>query len=108
MRKRDTGNTATRPAGLRAEWVEIDGERLLMFSHPLDAPPAGQALPGLTPAELAVVEQVVAGRTNAEIAAVRGTSPRTVAKQLERIYQRLGVNSRAELCVRAVRSSPSA
>jgi DNA-binding CsgD family transcriptional regulator len=107
MRNRGTGETSARPAGLRAEWVEIDGERLLMFSHPLDTPHARPALPGLTAAEQAVVEQVVAGRTTAEIAAARGTSPRTVAKQLERIYQRLGVSSRAELCVRAVGPTPS-
>jgi DNA-binding CsgD family transcriptional regulator len=90
-----------RPPGLRAEWVEINGERLLMLSHPLESrEPA--PLPGLTAAERAIVEQVVAGRSNTEIAAERGTSPRTVAKQLERIYARVGVSSRAELCVRAL------
>jgi DNA-binding CsgD family transcriptional regulator len=50
---------------------------------------------------------VVAGRSNTEIAAARGTSPRTVAKQLERIYARVGVSSRAELCVRMLSAGPA-
>lgn len=62
---------------------------------------------GLTPAEHAIVVHVVAGRSNAEIATARGTSPRTVAKQLERIYARVGVGSRAELCVRMLSAGPA-
>jgi len=91
-----------RPPGLTATWVEVNGERLLMLSHPLaDEAPAGP-FPELTPAERAVVAGVIAGQTNTTIAQARGTSPRTVAKQLERIYARLGVGSRAELCVLAL------
>lgn len=108
MNSRTMENSAARPAGLRAMWVEINGERLLMLSHPLETPPAVGPFPGLTPAEQEIAAGVVAGRSNAEIAAQRGTSPRTVAKQLERIYERLGVSSRAELCVRALATKPSA
>jgi DNA-binding CsgD family transcriptional regulator len=92
---------SVRPAGLRAEWVEVDGVELLLLSHdaePSVSPVAGEGLFGLSPAELAVTRQILLGKSNAEIASARGTSPRTVAKQVERIFARLGVSSRAELC----------
>ena len=95
-----------RPSGLRGEWVVINGEKLLMLSHPLAAPPP-RTLNGLTAAQHAIVAHVVAGRSNTESAAARGTSPRTVAKQLERIYARVGVGSRAELCVRMLSAGPA-
>ncbi len=87
--------------GLRAEWVEVDGVELLLLSHDAEPPAvqvADEGLFGLSPAELSVTRQILLGRSNAEIAATRGTSPRTVAKQVERIFARLGVSSRAELC----------
>ena len=57
-----------------------------------------EILSALTEAEREVAELVVEGRTNAEVAAHRGTSARTVANQLARIYRTLEVGSRAELC----------
>jgi DNA-binding CsgD family transcriptional regulator len=56
----------------------------------------------LTRNERSIVSQVVRGKTNSEIARARGTSPRTVGNQLRTIYQKLGVHSRRELCVRVV------
>jgi DNA-binding NarL/FixJ family response regulator len=56
----------------------------------------------LTPSERSIVSHVVRGKTNSEIARARGTSPRTVGNQLRTIYQKLGVHSRRELCVRVV------
>lgn len=59
---------------------------------------APEALPGnLTRAERDVVRLVLEGRSNAEIALTRGTSPRTVANQLQAIYAKLHVGSRREL-----------
>ena len=51
----------------------------------------------LTDAERDVVQLAVSGRSNAEIADVRGVSVRTVANQLAAVYGKLGVNSRSEL-----------
>lgn len=52
---------------------------------------------GMTPSESALVPLLVAGVSDAEIAARRGVSPRTVANQSAAIYRKLGVTSRFEL-----------
>jgi DNA-binding CsgD family transcriptional regulator len=54
----------------------------------------------LTPAESDVLQHLRDGRTNAEIAALRATSPRTVANQIASLFQKLGVSSRLELVTR--------
>ena len=51
----------------------------------------------LTPTERQVVELVVAGRSNADIAATLVVSVRTVESNLTRSYRKLGVKSRTEL-----------
>lgn len=51
----------------------------------------------LSAREQEVARCVAAGLTNAEIAAQLGVTRRTVATHLERIYERLGIHSRAEL-----------
>jgi DNA-binding NarL/FixJ family response regulator len=51
----------------------------------------------LTPRELDVLRQVVAGRTNKETAALLGISHRTVETHRENILKKLGVRSVAEL-----------
>jgi DNA-binding NarL/FixJ family response regulator len=53
--------------------------------------------PRLTETERGIVAAVLRGDTNAEIAAARGTSPRTVANQIARVFKKLGVGSRSEL-----------
>jgi DNA-binding CsgD family transcriptional regulator len=40
---------------------------------------------------------VIAGAANIEIARARGTKPQTVANQLTRIFDKLGVSSRSQL-----------
>ena len=52
----------------------------------------------LTRAERDVLFLVLAGRTNAEIAIVRGRSKKTVANQISQILRKYGVSSRRELC----------
>jgi DNA-binding CsgD family transcriptional regulator len=49
---------------------------------------------GLTRREAEVLAWVAEGKTNAEIGRIFGTSPRTVAKHLEHVYQKLGVETR--------------
>ena len=51
----------------------------------------------LTPTERRVVDLVVAGRTNAEVAAELSVSRRTVESNLTRVYRKLGVRSRTGL-----------
>lgn len=62
----------------------------------LGAPAIRRALP-LSPAERQVAALILDGQTNAAIAARRGVSRPTVAKQVASIFERLGVGSRAEL-----------
>jgi DNA-binding CsgD family transcriptional regulator len=73
----------------------------VVFRLDLSAP----ALPnGLTHAEQGVVRAILAGRSNAEIAAARGTSVNTVANQLRSVYAKLGISGRVELIRRCSRS----
>lgn len=81
-----------RPSGLRGAWV-APGE-LVVLSMPIAAP-GGH--PGLTAAELEVVALVLDGLSNQEIAQRRAVARSTIRKQLEGIYRKLGVGSRAEL-----------
>lgn len=55
------------------------------------------SLTDLTPQEQAVVELVLQGMTNREVAATLFISVKTVQYHLTRVYSRLGVRSRAEL-----------
>jgi DNA-binding CsgD family transcriptional regulator len=56
---------------------------------------ANRWLAALTEREIQILRLVADGRTNIAIAHVLEVSPRTVAKHLEHIYRKLGVNSRA-------------
>jgi len=62
-----------------------------------------EALASLTPNELHVALLAVAGLSNAEIAARRGTAVRTVCNQLASIFQKLDLRSRSELVLAVVR-----
>ncbi|MCC6625201.1 MAG: helix-turn-helix transcriptional regulator [Deltaproteobacteria bacterium] len=89
-------NPAAAPSPeLRAVEVEIDGVRYVALSYPV-AP----AWPDLSRAEREIADALVDGWSHAQIATVRDTSPRTVGKQVERLYRKLGVQSRSELAVR--------
>jgi DNA-binding NarL/FixJ family response regulator len=57
----------------------------------------------LTPREIEVLRQVVDGKTNQEIAFALGISEKTVEKHLEGVFTKLGVTSRVEAAVHAVR-----
>ncbi|MGB0579363.1 MAG: FHA domain-containing protein [Limisphaerales bacterium] len=48
----------------------------------------------LTPAETEVVAWIIAGKSNAEIGEIRGVKTRTVEKQVECIFNKLGVDNR--------------
>jgi DNA-binding CsgD family transcriptional regulator len=85
--------------GLRRKLAEvaIADDTLLVGASPLiDERTAA----GLTRVENTMVVQLVAGSTNADIASRRGVSERTVANQVQSIFRKMGVRSRAELVVR--------
>jgi DNA-binding NarL/FixJ family response regulator len=84
---------APAPFGLRAARVTIGGEEVVIFSVPLARP----ALPHcLSAAEGEVAVALVEGLSNAEIAAARRTSTRTVANQVASLFRKLDVRSRSE------------
>ena len=59
--------------------------------------------PSLTTRELEVLQLIVLGRSNKEIAAVLGLSANTVAVHRANIMQELGIHNTAELVVYAIR-----
>jgi DNA-binding CsgD family transcriptional regulator len=82
------------PRELEAYTFQTEGDEFLVLSYELPK----TILPAdLTPAEREVVLAVALGGSDAEVAAARGTSARTVANQLQSIYRKLRVASRAEL-----------
>jgi DNA-binding CsgD family transcriptional regulator len=56
---------------------------------------------GLTTREADVLAWVAQGKTDSETGAILGISPRTVAKHLEHIFQKLGVETRTAAAARA-------
>lgn len=69
------------------------------------APSAEQLSVMFTRRELTVLEGLVAGRSNPEIAAHLQLSPETVKKYTARVMRKLGASSRADAAVRYVRLS---
>jgi DNA-binding NarL/FixJ family response regulator len=57
---------------------------------------------GLTRREAEVLKWVARGKTNNYISAVLGTSPRTVQKHLEHVFEKLGVATRTAAAAKAV------
>ena len=63
---------------------------------------------GLSPREAEVLAWVAQGKTDADIGAILRLSPRTVAKHLEHIYDRLGVQNRSAAAALAYTAAPTA
>lgn len=59
--------------------------------------PGGVLAARLSPREREVALHVARGLTNVEVATALGVTRRTIATHLERIYERLGIHSRAAL-----------
>ncbi|HEY7678549.1 MAG TPA: helix-turn-helix transcriptional regulator, partial [Candidatus Methylomirabilis sp.] len=74
--------------------AELESHMLLFQEEPTALQPAALEHLGLTRREAEVLAWVAEGKTNAEIGTILGARPRTVAKHLERIYQKLGVETR--------------
>ena len=80
---------------------EGDSFVILQEQPSLAAPAQFTTLP-LTPREREVMQWLAAGKTDRDIAAVLGCSHRTVQKHLERIYTKLGVETRTAAVMRAL------
>ncbi len=76
----------------------VEGDDVLVISYAREPAPS---LDSLSPAEHAIVEAVLRGCPNAEIARMRGTSPLPVAKQIASAMCKLGVRTRGELAALA-------
>lgn len=99
---RDDRDDEALPGDLRASTLEVGGVELLIVSYPIE-PSDLFADTALTKAEAEVAELAIEGKSNAEIAAARDTSVRTVANQMASILRKLGLGSRRELAVSYVR-----
>lgn len=82
------------PKGMKVTRTSEKGKAVLVVSFPV---PDIDWQKELTEAEIAVVHDVLAGLSNAEIGDKRGTALRTVANQVAAIFRKLGVSSRLEL-----------
>ncbi len=77
--------------------------RAAALGEPVDAAPGPRATdPTLTTREQEIVRLVVDGRSNDEIGAALAIATKTVEGHLRRVFERLGIESRAELSARAV------
>ncbi len=78
-----------------AQLVSDQEQHILILNEQLPSFPAN-ALDrfGVTNREGEVLSWVAQGKTNEQIGAILSISPRTVDKHLERIYEKLGVETR--------------
>ncbi|NJN68811.1 MAG: response regulator transcription factor [Chloroflexaceae bacterium] len=76
-------------------------ERFAQWSRGPDLPPWEERL---TLREREVLWLVIEGRTNQEIGQVLGLRDKTVAKHLSEVFTKMGVTTRVEAAVRAVRA----
>jgi DNA-binding CsgD family transcriptional regulator len=89
-----------------------DDAWLVVLRRAADTPPEAllaQAF-GLTAREAEVLYWVAQGKTNRDIGDILGTSPRTVTKHLEHVFEKLGVETRtaaAKLAMERVAARPA-
>jgi DNA-binding CsgD family transcriptional regulator len=95
---------ATREADAAVRALRRLGRRVLRRSAPAAR---GTGLAGLSSREREVADRVAAGRTNREVAAALFLSEKTIGSHLARIYDKLGVHSRAALAAMVARESDS-
>ena len=75
---------------------------LLLDERPLTLDPTSLAPLGLSHRESQVLVWVCDGKTNSEIGTILGARPATIAKHLEHIYAKLGVETRTAAAARAL------
>lgn len=92
------------PTAGRLSRVEFNGEGYWVVS--VARPDLDFPVP-LSDAEAAVVRELVAGRSHAQISRLRATSRRTVANQLATVFRKLGVSGRGAVVHRLIEHSLS-
>lgn len=97
------------PVGLVVETFEEGVDTYALLQWPLEGVAGrttglGAELP-VTAAQRGVLDLLLAGKSNAEIARIRRRSVHTVAHQVDGIFRRLGVGSRLELFALVARLS---
>jgi DNA-binding CsgD family transcriptional regulator len=81
-------------------------QRLVLLQEQCTVPRAEQlAALGLAPREAEILTWVAVGKSDAEIAQILAISPRTVSHTLERVYRKLGVETRTAAAMRALRAA---
>ncbi len=78
------------------------GQTLLVESAPSQEDPQRLRSLGLTEREAETLHWVAQGKTNGEVASILEIGARTVAKHLEAVYVKLGVESRTAATLRAL------
>jgi DNA-binding CsgD family transcriptional regulator len=97
------------PAGLVVDTFDEGGETFALLEWPLGRPvgapgrASASPVPPGAPAQREVLALLLQGLSNAEIARRRRRSERTVAHQVDSLFRRFGVGSRAELIALATR-----
>ena len=89
-------------AGFLALGIYI-GMRVVKTPAPLpfDGNPQAQAALGISPRELSVLAEIVAGRSNKEIARQLNVSPNTVKTHVARLFEKLGAKRRTDAIAKA-------
>jgi DNA-binding CsgD family transcriptional regulator len=77
------------------------GRTLFLKRQSLILSAEGFTFPGLTARESEVLYWIAQGRTNGAIATLLSSSPRTINKHIQSIFQKMGVGNRAEAIVAA-------
>jgi DNA-binding CsgD family transcriptional regulator len=90
-----------------ARAVEIEGGLLLISLPKPSVREGGTRTALLTRTEREVAELVIQGLSNAEIAAQRGCSLRTVANHVAAVFTKLGISSRRALRASLLGKGPS-
>ena len=93
MKEKFMGDEPSCTNGPFSASIRLGGHNLMLVEIPI----AGQAPVPLTTAEHQVTILILLGLTNQEIADERGTSVNTVKNQVASIFEKVEVNSRAEL-----------
>jgi len=85
---------------MRIHRLSIDPDEYLVISFPIRRP---KEFSLLTPREVDVIEAVLEGLSQADIAKRQKVAVRTVSNQIASAYRKLGVTSTAELSVLCAR-----
>ena len=97
----------TRDGGcLEVRLCEGSQQVLLVCERRRSVTPQSLESVGLSPREAQVLAWVAEGKTNSEISIILGIRPRTAAKHLERIFRKLGVETRTAAAAAVLTRSP--